>query len=78
MTEIIYGAAGTGKSTLMYKKIADAAESGKKVFLFVPDQFSFEAEKIIYKTKLFVFLTHCFLLYFSILLSYRQSNFNSI
>lgn len=50
MTEIIYGAAGTGKSTLMYKKIADAAESGKKVFLFVPDQFSFEAEKIIYKT----------------------------
>lgn len=50
MIEIIYGKAGTGKSTLLYKKITEAAESGKKVFLFVPDQFSFEAEKIIYKT----------------------------
>ena len=50
MTEIIYGKAGTGKSTLLYQKIAAAAESGKKVFLFVPDQFSFEAEKTVYKT----------------------------
>lgn len=50
MIEIIYGKAGTGKSTLLYKKITEAAENGKKVFLFVPDQFSFEAEKIIYKT----------------------------
>ncbi len=49
MLEIIYGEAGTGKSTLLYKKISETAESGKKVFLFVPDQFSFEAEKIIYK-----------------------------
>lgn len=50
MLEIIHGKAGTGKSALLYKKINEAAESGKKVFLFVPDQFSFEAEKIIYKT----------------------------
>ncbi len=50
MLEIIYGEAGTGKSSLLYKKISETAESGKKVFLFVPDQFSFEAEKRIYRT----------------------------
>lgn len=50
MLELIYGEAGTGKSSLLYNRIAEAAESGKKVFLFVPDQFSFEAEKRIYKT----------------------------
>ncbi len=50
MLRIIYGEAGTGKSALLYQKICEAAEKGKKVFLFVPDQFSFEAEKIIYKT----------------------------
>ena len=50
MLEIIYGKAGTGKSSLLYKKINEEAGKGKRVFLFVPDQFSFEAEKIIYKT----------------------------
>ncbi len=50
MLELIYGEAGTGKSSLLYKGIAEAAESGKKVFLFVPDQFSFEAEKRVYRT----------------------------
>ncbi len=49
MLEIIYGEAGTGKSSLLYKKISQEAQGGKKVFLFVPDQFSFEAEKRIYK-----------------------------
>ncbi len=50
MLEIIYGEAGTGKSSLLYKRINEAAESGKKVFLFVPDQFSFEAEKRVYRS----------------------------
>lgn len=50
MLEIIYGKAGTGKSACLYEKINEEAEKEKKVFLFVPDQFSFEAEKIIYKT----------------------------
>ncbi|MBQ8902935.1 MAG: hypothetical protein IJY73_01375 [Oscillospiraceae bacterium] len=50
MLEIIYGEAGTGKSSLLYKRISEAAESGKKVFIFVPDQFSFEAEKRVYKS----------------------------
>ena len=35
MLEIIYGEAGTGKSSLLYKRISEAAEGGKKVFLFV-------------------------------------------
>ena len=49
MFEVIWGEAGVDKD-ILYKKIKDAAESGKKVFLFVPDQFTFEAEKLIYKT----------------------------
>lgn len=49
MTEIIYGEAGTGKSTELYSRIKADAQAGKRVFLFVPDQFSFEAEKIVYK-----------------------------
>lgn len=50
MLEIIYGKAGTGKSALLYKKLSEEAEKGKKVFLFVPDQFSFEAEKNVYRS----------------------------
>lgn len=50
MLKIIHGESGTGKSTLLYKKISEYAESGRQVLLFVPDQFSFEAEKIIYRT----------------------------
>lgn len=49
MLEILYGEAGTGKSTLLYDKIRADAENGQRVFLFVPDQFSFEAEKAICK-----------------------------
>lgn len=49
MTEIIYGEAGTGKSAALYSRIKADAKAGKRVFLFVPDQFSFEAEKNVYK-----------------------------
>lgn len=49
MFEVIYGEAGTGKSTLLYEKIKEEIKKNKRVYLFVPDQFSFEAEKIIYK-----------------------------
>lgn len=50
MLQILYGEAGTGKSALLHQKIREEAERGGRVFLFVPDQFSFEAEKIVYKT----------------------------
>lgn len=47
MLEILYGEAGTGKSSLLYRKLKENAEAGRRVFLFVPDQFSFEAEKAV-------------------------------
>ncbi|MCR4780395.1 MAG: PD-(D/E)XK nuclease family protein [Ruminiclostridium sp.] len=50
MLRIIYGESGTGKSELLYRRAAEAAASGRNVVLFVPDQFSFEAEKKLYKT----------------------------
>lgn len=50
MLQILYGEAGTGKSALLHQKIREEAERGGRVFWFVPDQFSFEAEKIVYKT----------------------------
>lgn len=50
MLNIIYGKAGTGKTTYIYNRIKELAESGKEVIFFVPDQFSFETEKIIYRT----------------------------
>ena len=50
MLKLICGGAGTGKSALLYKTASAAAQSGKKAVLFVPDQFSFEAEKIMYRT----------------------------
>lgn len=49
MLNIICGEAGTGKSSELYSRIKDDARKGRRVFLFVPDQFSFEAEKMIYK-----------------------------
>lgn len=50
MLNIIYGKAGSGKSTYIYNRIKELAESGNEVIFFVPDQFSFETEKIIYRT----------------------------
>ena len=59
MLEIIYGEAGTGKSSLLYKRISEAAEGGKKVFLFVPDLLFFsnmkKAERVIILFRLFSF-----------------------
>lgn len=49
MLRIICGEAGTGKSALLCEKLRNAALSGKKTVYLVPDQFSFEAEKLIYK-----------------------------
>ncbi|MBP3857306.1 MAG: PD-(D/E)XK nuclease family protein [Ruminiclostridium sp.] len=50
MLKLICGESGTGKSTLLRDRIKSAALSGKSAVLFVPDQFSFEAEKLMYRT----------------------------
>ena len=50
MLKLICGEAGTGKSTLLRERIKETAVSGGKAVLFVPDQFSFETEKLIYHT----------------------------
>ena len=49
MLKIICGEPGTGKSSLLFERIKQSAQGGKKAYLFIPDQFSFEAEKLIYK-----------------------------
>lgn len=42
---IIYGRAGTGKSTFCYQEIKQQIEKNKKVYIITPEQFSFTAEK---------------------------------
>ena len=43
----ILGRAGSGKTTLMLQKTAEAAQEGR-VILIVPEQYSFEMEKQVY------------------------------
>ncbi|MEG1777724.1 MAG: 3'-5' exonuclease, partial [Angelakisella sp.] len=45
MLELVLGRSGTGKTTLLCSRGAEAARSGKKVLMLVPEQFSFETEK---------------------------------
>ncbi len=46
---IITGGAGSGKSTLMSEKIRLAAESGRSVIACIPEQFSFEYDRMMYE-----------------------------
>lgn len=50
MTEFIIGASGSGKSTLMTEKICKASDSGRKICIIVPEQFSYEFDKNLYKS----------------------------
>jgi len=43
--KIIYGRAGTGKSEYCFKEIAKRLKEEKKIYIIVPEQFSFTAEK---------------------------------
>lgn len=43
--KIIYGRAGSGKSEYCFKEIANRLGSEKKIYIIVPEQFSFTAEK---------------------------------
>lgn len=49
MIEFIIGASGSGKSTLMIEKIGRASDSGRDICVIVPEQFSYEFDKKLYK-----------------------------
>ena len=49
MLRFITGGAGFGKSTYLIDKANELAEKGKKVIFIVPEQFSFESDKKLYK-----------------------------
>jgi len=42
---IIYGKAGSGKSTYIFKKIREIIGNSQKIYVITPEQFSFTAEK---------------------------------
>ena len=42
---IIYGVAGTGKSSMCFSEISNLIDKEKKIFVITPEQFSFTAEK---------------------------------
>ena len=56
MVNFILGGAGYGKSELMNKKIKEFAESGKTIIVIVPEQFSFDSDKKLYKILSFFFI----------------------
>lgn len=49
MLKFVTGGAGYGKSTLLINEISRLAEDNKKIIFIVPEQFSFESDKKIYK-----------------------------
>ena len=46
MVEFILGRSGSGKSSKLMENAGEAVRKGKNVVIFVPDQFSFEEEKL--------------------------------
>lgn len=42
---LIFGRAGTGKSTYLFKKVKDIIKTNSKIYIITPEQFSFTAEK---------------------------------
>lgn len=42
---LIYGKAGSGKSTYLYKKIKEIINKTQKIYIITPEQFSFTSEK---------------------------------
>lgn len=49
MLNLILGGCGTGKSTRLAERIGQDLAAGKNVLILVPEQFSFEEEKRLYK-----------------------------
>lgn len=48
MIEFIIGQAGSGKTTLMLERIEEASAKGKKQYILVPEQYSYEFDKTLY------------------------------
>ena len=42
---LIFGRAGSGKSTYLFKKVKDIIKTSSKIYIITPEQFSFTAEK---------------------------------
>ena len=49
MLRFILGEAGSGKSSAIIERIKTHAESGRRIFVIVPEQFSFEYERKMYQ-----------------------------
>lgn len=50
--KVIYGKAGCGKSTYLFKYIKDILKNPRKIYIITPEQFSFTAErKLLEKSK---------------------------
>ncbi|HAN44439.1 MAG TPA: hypothetical protein DCP97_03510, partial [Ruminococcaceae bacterium] len=49
MLNLVLGTAGTGKTYYITQQTANAVKSGKKAILLVPEQFSFETEKSLFR-----------------------------
>ncbi len=49
MVRFILGEAGSGKSSVVIERIKKHAESGRRIFVIVPEQFSFEYERKMYQ-----------------------------
>lgn len=47
---LVYGKAGTGKSTFLFNEIKEKIGCGKKIYVITPEQFSFTAEKKLLET----------------------------
>lgn len=49
MLHLILGSAGTGKTTQLYQEIQETVDGGGRCILLVPEQASFENEKLLYR-----------------------------
>ena len=49
MLHLILGPAGSGKTTRLYEELEHWVQGGKKAILLVPEQYSFESEKALYR-----------------------------
>lgn len=48
--QLIYGKAGTGKSTYIFNEIKETIKNCEKIYIITPEQFSFNAEKKLLET----------------------------